>query len=210
MKPYIICDVETGPLPEAIQREIAPEFEAGKNLKDPEKIAAAIAEKERAWLEGAALDATRCEVLAIGLAGADFPEPKILCGGNEKDKLSHLRALATTYSDLIWVGHNILGFDFPILSRRMWKYEITPPRQWLDCTPWKAQFAFDTMLAWSCGHRDQRISLDLLAWHLGVGRKTGNGKDFAKLYEIDQAKALDYLKNDLALTEAVYLKMTKQ
>lgn len=207
MKPYICIDVETRALPEAIQREVMPtEWPLG-NTKDPEKVKAAIAEKEQAWLSGAALDAARSEILAVGMVGADLNAPTVTLG-TERGILEHVRACATEYSDLTLVGHNLLGFDVPLLCRRMWKHGIKPPVHWLDCTPWKAKWAFDTMLAWSCGNRDQRIGLDLLAWHLGVGRKTGKGSDFAKLYETDRDKALAYLRNDLELTEAVYLKMT--
>jgi 3'-5' exonuclease len=210
MKNYWVIDCETSGLPEAVQREIAPDFEAGKNLRDPDKIAAAIAEKKQAWLDGAALDATRCQILAIGLAGADLTDPKLLHAGTEHGMLTHLRELATVYHDLTLVGHNILGFDIPLLCRRMWKHGISPPARWIDCSTWRATWAYDTMVAWSCGNRDQRISLDVLAWHLGCGRKNGSGADFAKLYQTDREKALEYLRNDLMLTEQVYLTMTKR
>lgn len=209
MKPYWICDIETSGLPEALQREIMPlEWPLG-NLKDPEKVKAAIAEKERSWLDSAALDACRGQVLAIGLAGADMPEPKILVGGTERGMLTNVRDLATVYNDLIMVGHNLLGFDLPFLVRRMWKHGIQPPSRWLDLTQWRAKWAFDTMLAWSLGNREQRISLDLLAWVLLGKRKSGSGADFAMLYETDREKALTYLRNDLELTEQCYLAMTK-
>ncbi len=206
IKPYWILDTETGPLPESVQREIAPEFEAGRNLKDPEKIKAAVAEKEAAWLAGAALDPTRCEILAVGVAGGELESPWTILG-TEKSILEEVRHMATLYLEQTVVGHNLLGFDIPLLCRRMWKHGIVPPAHWLDCSSWRARWAFDTMLVWSCGNRDQRISLDVLAWHLGVGRKQGSGDDFAKLFETDKAKALEYLRNDLALTEAVYLRM---
>ncbi len=206
MKPYWILDIETGPLPESVQREIAPGFEAGRNLKDPEKIKAAVAEKEAAWLAGAALDPTRCEILAVGVAEAALDTPEVLLGP-EKDILDRVRHFATLYLEQTVVGHNLLGFDIPMLCRRMWRHGIAPPNRWLDCSSWRAKWAFDTMLVWSCGNRDQRIGLDALAWHLGVGRKEGSGADFAKLFETDKAKALEYLRNDLALTEAVYLRM---
>lgn len=207
MKPYWILDLESSALPEAVQREIAPDFDAPKNLRDPDKIAAAIADKEKSWLDSAALDACRGQVLAIGLAGADMPEPKVLVGGTEHGMLTHVRDLATVYHDLTMVGHNLLGFDLPFLVRRMWKHGIPPPPRWLDLTQWRAKWAFDTMLVWGCGNREQRISLDVLAWHLGLGRKNGTGADFAKLYEADREKAILYLKNDIALTEKCYLAM---
>lgn len=203
---YYCLDIETAPLPEVVQREVMPKEWPLGNLKDPGKIQAAIEEKEKAWLESAALEATRGEVLIIGFA-YDQGTTAVIHQGSEKHKLETLLIHATTHSDCLIVGHNLLGFDIPFLCRRMWKHGITPPKHWLDTTPWKATWAFDTMLAWSCGNRDQRISLDMLAWHLGVGRKNGSGADFAKLYATNQEKALEYLRNDLKLTEACYLRM---
>lgn len=207
MKDYAVLDIETRGLAESIQHEIEPEFEAGKNLKDPEKIAAAIAEKRQAWLDSAALDAVRGEVLAIGVIIDD--EPEIIHGMSEADMLLLFRGRAAECSDRIIVGHNLLGFDLPFLCRRMWRHSIDPPKQWLDCSPYRAKWAYDTMLAWSCGNREQRISLDLLAWHFGLGRKNGTGAQFAKLYETDPESALAYLRNDLELIEKIYLRMNK-
>jgi len=204
-KDYWVLDIETKGLPESLQRQVMPSEWPLGNVKDPEKVKTAIAEKERSWLDCAPLEASRGEVLAIGVILDDGPE--IIHGMDEMTLLKFFRGKATEYSHRTVVGHNLLGFDIPFLCRRMWKHGIRPPTQWQDCTPWKAKWAFDTMQYWSCGNRDQRIGLDLLAWHMGVGRKQGNGSDFAKLYETDKDKALEYIKNDLMLTEAVYLKM---
>ena len=48
-----------------------------------------------------------------------------------------------------------------------------------------------------------RGSLDAIAKHLGVGAKNGNGADFAKLWQKDRAKAVEYLRNDVQLTAKV-------
>ena len=57
--------------------------------------------------------------------------------------------------------------------------------------------------AWQLGDRQARGSLDVIAKHLGVGTKNGNGADFAKLWQTDRKQALAYLKNDLELTARV-------
>lgn len=207
MKPYLILDLESRPVPEARQREVMPVFDVPKTIKDSAKIEAALIEKEQAWLASGALDAARGEIIAVGLLGADLDAPKVILGP-EKGILVSVRELSTVHHDLTLVGHNLLGFDVPFMCRRMWVHGIKPPAHWLDCTPWKAnKWSFDTMLAWACGNREQRVSLDMLAWALGCGRKNGSGKDFAKLLETDRAAAIGYLMNDLVLTEAVYLKM---
>lgn len=205
---YIVLDIETSGLPEEKLLEIMPEFEPASNLKDPDKIAASIAAKRKDWLASAALDAHRAEVLAVGLK-LESGEITAIHGIAEKEILASV-IKAVVHSNWAWdeiVGHNLLAFDIPFLCRRMWKHGIKPPGNWINCSPYKADWAFDTMLAWSCGNREQRISLDMLAWHLGVGRKSGTGKDFAATYKTDPKAALDYLTNDLLLTEKCYLKM---
>ena len=51
----------------------------------------------------------------------------------------------------------------------------------------------------------QFTSLNKLAEFFGVGAKTEgvSGKDFAKLWAEDHAKAVEYLSNDINLTVAV-------
>lgn len=206
MNSYFCLDIETSALPKEVLSEITPEFEADKRLTDPVKVKASLETKAAEWLASAALDAHRGEVLAVGLI-TPAGQCCLIHGATEADMLVRTRAYATEWADKTVVGHYLLGFDIPFLCRRMWKHGIKPPVQWLDCTPWRATWAFDTKFVWGCGNKDQRISLDNLAWHLGVGRKNGDGADFGKLYETDREKALDYLRNDLKLTEGCYLKM---
>lgn len=46
-------------------------------------------------------------------------------------------------------------------------------------------------------------SLDVIAKHLGVGAKNGDGKAFAELWASDRAQAVAYLRNDVQLTAKV-------
>ena len=71
----ILFDIETGPLPESELAGLLPPFDPAEvktgNIKDPEKIAAKIAEAEsnhkRDFIEKAALDPLSGRVIAIGL-----------------------------------------------------------------------------------------------------------------------------------------------
>ena len=71
----IIYDIETGPLPEADLAALLPPFDPADiktgNLKDPEKIAAKLAEAEmnhrRDFCEKSALDPLTGRVVAVGL-----------------------------------------------------------------------------------------------------------------------------------------------
>src|ERR1019366_8408715 len=66
MKPdrLLILDIETGPAVDA--DKFIPEFKAPGNLKDPEKIAAAVAEKEKEWRDCLALSPLTGQVLVVG------------------------------------------------------------------------------------------------------------------------------------------------
>src|SRR5512136_2489677 len=63
---HIVFDVETIPQDEAKVLALAPEFTAPGNLKDPEKIAAAIARKRADYVADAALNWKTAEVVLIG------------------------------------------------------------------------------------------------------------------------------------------------
>lgn len=194
-----IFDIETGAAsPEVLQR-VRPEFKAARNLKDPAKIAADIADKEADWLERAALDASTGVVLAIGI-GSGLASVRIF-EGEEKAIISdfwcwlHDRIAAGEEV----AGFNIYGFDLPMLVRRSWILGIPAPRIIRKGRYWHENLV-DVMEVWTCGNRDQKISLDNLSKALGIGEKTGSGKDFAALLKENRLEAIAYLKQDIALT----------
>jgi len=49
--------------------------------------------------------------------------------------------------------------------------------------------------------------LNTLAKYFGVGEKNGDGAFFSELYFDNKAAAIDYLYNDLDLTQAVWERM---
>lgn len=207
MSKSIILDIETEGLPEAELTPFMPEFEAPANFKDPEKIRGAIAEKRKAWIEQAALDAMTGRVIAIGLWVSDtfvlISEPATeaemmyefwdaIQGG--PGQLHHI------------IGFNCFLFDLPFLIKRSWKLGVAVPvgirrgRYWGDNIT-------DLRDVWQMGDRQAHGSLDTIARHLGIGQKSGSGKDFAALWHSDREKAVEYLKNDLALTAGIAKKL---
>lgn len=199
-----IFDIETGPLPEEYLCGVMPEFEANKTLKDPEKIAADIEKKRAAFIEKAALAPETGMVLAVGVI--DSEKGFVLhAHQDERDTL-------TAFWDDIgyigassgWAGWNIHGFDLPFLIRRSWILCVPIPAWLRNGRYWDASL-IDLMLLYSLGERDY-ISLDVAAGALGVGRKTGSGADFSKLWNgvpEQRIRAIEYLQNDLALTQKV-------
>jgi hypothetical protein len=212
----IVFDIETGALPEAELLAVMPAFDPADvktgNIKDPDKVAAKIAEAEanhrREFIERAALDPLTGRVLAIGLDCGPDEEPELLFGPNEPKLLeafwSRIRGEYARLHTL--VGFNITQFDLPFLIRRSWKHHVPVPfglrrgRYWGDCV-------VDLRDWWQLGDRQARGSLDSIAKHLGVGSKTGSGADFAGLLLNNPQAAAAYLVRDLELTRAVAVRL---
>jgi 3'-5' exonuclease len=101
-----------------------------------------------------------------------------------------------------WFGFNSTSFDLPFLFRRSIVNKIPPPPLFNE-RGYPLEHLRDLRAIWGCGDRQAPGSLDVLCRLLGIGAKTGNGADFAKLYrdESTREQALDYLRNDLLLTK---------
>jgi hypothetical protein len=211
-KHRITFDVETGPQDASyLLAKFNPVFEAGKNLKDPEKIANEIAEKKREWLEKSALYPERGEVLAIGWkedGGKVF-----LLEGNESailsdifDILKQIQPVSSKAKYEMSAGFNILNFDLPFLRKRALILGVPCPiyaraNKW---EPWGVCKPFDAMLDYNCGDRRAFTSLDTVAIALGLGGKDATtGKRFSEVYKTDPEKAREYLRRDVDLTDAV-------
>jgi len=75
-------DIETSALPDELLERVKPEFAAPSNIKDPVKIAAAIADKAIEWKERAALKAVTGKIVAYSFA-RDHEPTNFLCYDNE-------------------------------------------------------------------------------------------------------------------------------
>lgn len=167
----------------------------------------------------AALDAKTGRVLAIGYYFTEDQSTDIEYIGYAPGNIPPARDEAAVIRDF-WgyveaapehcriVGHNIAGFDLPFLIQRSWILGIEVPRGVIEGRFFAKKFA-DTMQVWACGKvgNGSMAKLDDLAKVFGVGSKTGNGAMFAELFEKDRAAAIEYLKNDVAITYAVAKRM---
>ena len=221
MKKTIIVDIETGPLPQEQILYLIPEFKPEDvktgNLKDPakieEKIAAACAAHRESFIRDAALDALTCKIVAIGmkplneepafLVGQEFPEGEIaiLTQFNEMIRVDSTPATIVTFN-----GNT---FDLSVIFRRCLIHNIQPPRHLRSGRYWSA-FSCDLREEWQLGDKKTKGSLDSICQAMGIGRKSGNGKDFAALLKTDPYAAIAYLRNDLVLTEALYKRLVPQ
>jgi hypothetical protein len=199
----IIFDIETAPLPDSAVDRFKPEFEARRNYCDPNKIKADIAEKEADWRDKLALSPLTGRVLCIGwLDGDEFHTIE----GEEVNILTGFWNLTAHLCGRQFAGHNILAFDLPFIMRRSWAVGLRVPASDFDGHRLSPRFV-DTMKLWACGVYGERVSLDYLSKHLGVGEKNGNGKNFAALYDSDRKAALAYLENDCRLTAKAIQRM---
>jgi len=196
----IYFDIETSPLPETDIAHLAPKFEAPANYKDPDKIAANLAEQKAAWLLRGALSPLTGTVVAIGViqSGQIFPMLASDEGQNESILIARFWELYRAERERsLFIGFNIKRFDLPFLIKRSWKIGLPLP-----LGIWAHRYFSDDFLdlleVWQLSNREERISLDSLCKYLGVGAKSGSGADFYKL-PVEQQR--EYLTSDLKLTE---------
>jgi len=180
-------------------------------LRSGEKYQADKAKYEADVIDKAALDARYGRVLAIGFETDDGFW--VESGGEENDERQILAMFWGAFEIALvtkgkLVGHNIFGFDLPFLVQRSWINGIAPSSGLLDKGRWWSDVLIDTMTRWQAGNtRSQFCSLDSLARVLRCGQKNGDGKFFHQLWANDRSQAIEYLRNDLAMTYRVAQKL---
>lgn len=196
----LIIDCETSPISRPLLDLIQPEFKAPAGYRDPEKITAHIQAQKEDWIKDAALSPLTGRILCIGIIDengfgffGDDAEETIL-------KRFWAKIARDDYYNWPVIGFNIEHFDLPFIIRRSMKHGIVPSTQVFRGRYLDNRF-IDLMKLWQCGDYREFISLDRLAKFLGVGEKTGSGAEFAGLWEVNRDSALEYLKNDLLLTQ---------
>jgi len=108
--------------------------------------------------------------------------------------------------DVTFCGHNLAGFDLPFLKHRSIIHGIKPPKsllQAMNAKPWDSCIA-DTMLMWSSDSQ-KRASMDKLCKALGIQGKEGfDGSQVAETWPVDPQKVIEYCKDDVRRTRAIY------
>jgi DNA polymerase elongation subunit (family B) len=201
----LYLDIETSPLP--LLEKFKPDFQAPRNLKDPDKIKAAIDEKIEEWTANAALHAVTGQILAITWALDNGPI--LFSDKPEKELLTDLTLIIKTQLQnnrpvYTWNG---ASFDFPFICQRAAVYRMPLFRTLTDKFRgryyWNENLV-DARAVWSMYSSDYReTSLGKVALALGVGQKNGDGKNFSELLKSDPAKAIEYAKNDCLLLRGV-------
>src|SRR6185295_11572606 len=182
-----------------------------------------VVEEERCYQLGS-LSATSGRVLSIAVhagpvAGLDFgveqPESEHVFGidenGEEQDEKNALLAFLEFMKDFDAdtdeiVGHNIAGFDLPFIFQRCLVHCISA-RPLVDLGEYRVRGVFDTMHAWWLGAK-RFVSLDDVAWALGIESSKTATAEGSKVFELYQAGKLaeirEYNLNDVRVTRKVY------
>ena len=107
------------------------------------------------------------------------------------------------------VGHNILSFDLPFIFQRCLVNNIRV-QPFIDLSEFHVRGVFDTMHHWWLGSK-RFVSLDDIAWALGMESSKTAKAEGSKVFEMYQADKLaeirEYNLNDVRVTRRVYERM---
>ncbi|HSE30850.1 MAG TPA: ribonuclease H-like domain-containing protein [Pyrinomonadaceae bacterium] len=186
------------------------------------------AEEERCYQLGS-LSATSGRILSIAVHvgpipglefdGLDQPPSEHVFGidpdGNdcgEKEALVEFIKLMKSFDPEIdeLAGHNIIAFDLPFIFQRCLVHCI-PARPFVNLADYNARGVFDTMRHWWLGDRRGRVSLDDIAWALGIESSKTSEVEGSKVFELYQqgklAQIREYNLNDVRVTRKIYERM---
>ena len=184
----LIFDIETAPLADAA--EYLEPASAPANYKDPEKIAAYIAEKNRDALAKAALDPDLCRIVAIAVTG-HYNVSSLIGEGHQvricttpDEEADALSWFWETARRARLIGFNCLDFDCPVLLRRSLYLNITPTITVSDLNKYRMGKVVDLMQVLAFGGKLKYRSLAFYCRRLGITVKDEiNGSDIGGLVE---------------------------
>lgn len=186
------------------------------------------AEEERCYQLGS-LNATSGRILSIAvhvgaipglkLEGLELQEREYVFGidsdGREEGERELLQKFLRLMSDFEsdvdeLVGHNILAFDLPFIFQRCLVHCLRA-RAFVNPADYSTRGVFDTMHHWWLGDRRGRVSLDDLAWVLGIESSKSSEVDGSKVFDLYQQGRLadirDYNLRDVRVTRKIYERM---
>ena len=143
-------------------------------------------------------------VFGIDEAGVEQPEKKTL-----SDFLALMNNFDGESDELI--GHNIIGFDLPFIFQRCIVNGLKV-RPFINLADFNVRGVFDTMHRWWLGAR-RTVSLDDLAWALGIESSKTSEVEGSKVFDLYQAGKLNLIReynlNDVRVTRQIYERMVK-
>jgi hypothetical protein len=203
----IFFDIETVANPEAIK--LMPEPSPAKNLKDPEKINADIAEKKADQIAMAALDPDYGKVISIAWADSylESVQPLVFTCETEDLEIATIRKFwdSVRFCDGRMVGYNILGFDIPFLLRRSMALGIDLPYgMFLNLAKFRNEPVTDLMgILYNWGPAKSLKQVAKL-YHLKNEAEGVSGADVSSMKPEDIAR---YNISDVKLTQQLFVRM---
>jgi hypothetical protein len=182
------------------------------------------AEEERCYALGS-LSATTGRILSIAvhvgpvpdrqIGGIRQPESELVFGIDsdgfeepEKKALLNFMAFMKNFDAEVdeLVGHNIANFDLPFIFQRCVVHELKVT-QFVNLSEYNVRGVFDTMHRWWLGAK-RTVSLDDLAWALGIESSKTAEVEGSKVFELYQQGKLDVIRDynlrDVRVTRKVY------
>lgn len=225
-------DIETLALPDFRER-VGPQLERSLRLgnmrweQQQRYLEDIAAEEERVYQLGS-LNATTGRVLSIALHSGPIPGWDIAglsqtgsehvfgidSNGAEQGEKEALAAFLDFLKDFDSetdeiVGHNVIGFDLPFIFQRCLVHGICVPSL-INLGEYNVRGVFDTMHRWWSGAK-RNVSLDDIAWALGIESSKTAAVEGSKVFELYQAGRLaeirEYNLNDVRVTRKVYERM---
>ena len=199
----IVFYIETIAQDEEKLMALAPDFQPDSRLKDPVKIEENLAKQRSQYIERAALDWKTAEIALIGVGDGATYNP---IHGTEKEILAQFFLIisAMIKSGVAIGGHNVKGFDWPMIINRARILRVPVPEGilsfWNGRPRWNELF-FDTLDIFSFGDR-QRIegcSVDAIAKLLGIPGKTGHGSEFGVMWKTNKDIGIRYNQDDIRI-----------
>lgn len=139
------------------------------------------------------------QVFGIDSDGQEQPEQQALT-----DFLALMESFDPDIDEI--VGHNIIGFDLPFIFQRCVVNNIAF-RPLVNLSEFNVRGVYDTMHRWWLGSKN-RVSLDDLAWVLGIESSKTDEVEGSRVFELYQAGRLAELRqynlNDVRVTRKVY------
>jgi hypothetical protein len=225
-------DIETLTLPDFRER-VGPQLErqlrlGSMRLEQQERYLEDIAAEEERSYQLGSLSAISGRVLSIAVQVAGIPKVEsdqrtvervfgIDEDGNEQDEKGLLLDLLIFMKDFDLendelVGHNLISFDLPYIFQRCLVHRI-PAQPFVNYGELNVRRIFDTMHHWWLGNRRGRVSLDDLAWALGIESSKTSEVEGSKVFDLYQAGKLrqirEYNLNDVRLTRQIYERMVE-
>jgi DNA polymerase elongation subunit (family B) len=139
-------------------------------------------------------------------------------GNDEKELLQDfcvaLSKFHKKYPAMAFVGHNIIEFDLPYISRRMIINGMSLPQcmNFQGKKPWEVKDRVkDTMQIWSFGDYKSFTKLSLLAEVLGIPTPKDDisGEDVTRVYWQEQnlQRIVTYCQKDVETTARVFMRL---